>query len=40
MEQEQLDEQLMAPAAVPSSRVPQAAQTDKMPQVRAANSAV
>lgn len=37
MEQEQLDEQLMAPAAVPSSRVPQAAGADRLPQVRALN---
>lgn len=33
MEQEQLDEQLMAPAAVPSSRLPQAAGADRLPQV-------
>ena len=31
MEQEQLDEQLMAPAAVPSTRVAQPAAADKLP---------
>ena len=31
MEQEQLDEQLMAPAAVPSTRVAQPAAAEKLP---------